>query len=945
MSKLAQQPQQPKQPAAAQQANVDYGPPVYLEDDLLKNDRDQQFAQQRQQQQVQQQAQQDQQRQQNIANGVYTGLDGGLGLRQARSGWSRQDLLDFKKIPIAGEDGTTEEFVNAWWQARGGVFNGRTRADIEREAFDPNRQEEYRKKYHPDPPGFWKNLFGMVPKSTAAAPSDPIEELHYRVANRPEDFQQTRQQLARTNAQLAGTGRVVGQIYEHNMFGRIFDHWYRKFTGKGLVESSMGADINGLGDEMEKDYIRSGMSEEDARFWRRANDWAGYGAAAGSEALNWIAGQQAAAGLAGMSSVAAANGARGVAAGTRLLGTYLSTKPVGESLKLTAQAWREQGLNPASNKWALGANAMLEGLGTFIGDQWKWQASGMALGRIANFIRGSAVGGALGMTRAGQAASKLFNYATTPSKLPYLSFAGAANRTGKFIANQFLVSSPKWGFTNAMTKAMDGEMPTFSDINPITNAPAVALPLMPFQVAAQLSTQGNPILAANSNEFAKEKQRLMKELDDPAKQQQYIREWGLPQDSTPEQVKQFAESVYMPIARTTQLNARTMQLLDPSVKWDTMSPEQQEQTIQQGIASGKYTEKQLIDAQYGSAYGDMLMGAGADLSALDNPDFTPEQRKKLIKAFIVAEHQRTGGWKITEALAPGMTLKNTMDKSPEAKQAVVAYTRGALQDIVDGKVDPSSVDVGELTGVLNKLSQDEVDNMFMHVSTDEEGYTHITGAMATCSAEQALDLISKGGSALGADGKVRKAYTNALQLRMMYDSNFIADYIPALSGALEGGMNLSKEELSDAFTQIVDSLDPTETLNSMDDDHVFKLARFITSAEGQSKLEGLGEQGEALRQAWTDAAQQRVVGAAMSSPLKGMPLLASLWAKSKGWEGAGSLLGNPLCFWMMALLVIGGGLWLGKSMLGGSSDKQKTEQTAQPRQLLFSSLPGYGSLE
>lgn len=111
-----------------------------------------------------------------------------------------------------------------------------------------------------------------------------------------------------------------------------------------------------------------------------------------------------------------------------------------------------------------------------------------------------------------------------------------------------------------------------------------------------------------------------------------------------------------------------------------------------------------------------------------------------------------------------------------------------------------------------------------------------------------------------------------------------------------------------------------------------KQAAGLLSAFGASAATGETPEG------FTDTEWNTVKGAAeagfkqatwdavKANPLKNLPVAAALWAQSKGWDGAASVLSNPVLFYGGVALLLFGGTMLAGKMLGGFGQQQ-----AQPR--------------
>ena len=62
------------------------------------------------------------------------------------------------------------------------------------------------------------------------------------------------------------------------------------------------------------------------------------------------------------------------------------------------------------------------------------------------------------------------------------------------------------------------------------------------------------------------------------------------------------------------------------------------------------------------------------------------------------------------------------------------------------------------------------------------------------------------------------------------------------------------------------------------------------------------------------------------NPIKNTPLLVSAWLRSKGWEGMSDFFRNPLMFYGTLALLLGGALFLGKSIFGSKQPQDNTNK-------------------
>lgn len=378
------------------------------------------------------------------------------------------------------------------------------------------------------------------------------------------------------------------------------------------------------------------------------------------------------------------------------------------------------------------------------------------------------------------------------------------------------------------------------------------------------------------------------------------------------------------------------------------NPETRERIIQNMNLRPDASDKEVLDAYLGDVGRMRYVGAVQAAMGAADPDKDPEgfrkelynqyrsmvaqggpvgsnmfydgslpqaEREKLLQLHIMAEDRRING--VLKAnpvsqLVRGKddVLIDTMKQSPSAREGVIAYGAGLLNDGLNGS--SSGMNMTEDQRRRLKLIWGEL---------NPSERRQMLAPIMTASPEQLMNMMNSG--ALGnMDKHVTEVASDMVFDRLASDAQFRGAFIPAfMTRSTEGGA--LSPEMKQRALDFLRNTDPSTLMEGMGMDEFRKLSRLMMSGGGTASgllSELPEEQRTQLVQAFTAAAKKKALSLAWANPIKNLPILASLYAESMGWNGVASALENPAVFYGGAALLLGGGVLLAGSMLRGDDD-------------------------
>jgi len=430
----------------------------------------------------------------------------------------------------------------------------------------------------------------------------------------------------------------------------------------------------------------------------------------------------------------------------------------------------------------------------------------------------------------------------------------------------------------------------------------------------------------NAGAADKELQDTLDSIDrDPKILEQYREALGVP-DITADELKEYLTQTASS-QRQQNMEYQVLHAIDPKQNWDSMSPEEAQAIY------AKYPPEFRAKKKFEVYRNEAVRGGAMDTSMFSDTELSPEQRQQLLKDYIMSVDNANGGTLIGQMVrGEKQVLRDAMASSPEVRSAVIAYGQGAVADALSkGSAGPLPAAAKD---VLSMMKPDELQA--------------VMAPLNYASVDQIMDL-QRGGS-LADLGNIKPVAEQAIMNRLQKDGDFAAKFIPQFANAMAEGVNLTDEDKSTAAA-LLSNMDPDEMFSNMSDDQFIDTARFMLGNNGQF-LEGMPqEQANELQLKFTSAARSRMWEAVKSNPLKNMPIAASLWAKSNGWDMLGSVAENPWAFYGIAAALLLGGVWLTSGLFGRddssrsiatntANDAELLSRMGQQRSLLMGNYPG-----
>lgn len=286
-------------------------------------------------------------------------------------------------------------------------------------------------------------------------------------------------------------------------------------------------------------------------------------------------------------------------------------------------------------------------------------------------------------------------------------------------------------------------------------------------------------------------------------------------------------------------------------------------------------------------------------------NLTADDRSQILKTYMMAEVQKQhpGKWGKANLLLESKMhgkkdiMVKAMNNSDGMKKACTAYGQRVVEDMLNDRNMLGNLDEEE-----QELTQAAINAL------PEENLRQMLSPLKTASPEQLMRTVETmqqmSGSSMTSN-RLSRIGTDLVKERLRSDGAFAKDFIMKYvdnlrdksSSAQQNGKNPTK------FTNMLNSADVNTILQNMDDGQFTDLAKWAIGLQGS--MGELDEGKQKLLDVFTSAAKNRALDAVKRDPLKNLPVMTSLWLRSKGWEGMADLAENPVLFYGTAALLTG----------------------------------------
>lgn len=409
----------------------------------------------------------------------------------------------------------------------------------------------------------------------------------------------------------------------------------------------------------------------------------------------------------------------------------------------------------------------------------------------------------------------------------------------------------------------------------------------------------------NSGRGEKEQeQEIDRLLSSPQESAQLLQDAGL--EGLPQDQQRDALKSIIAAKRAETTGAQAMAGIDPDFDWANASP------AAANARMAQLDPDAVSNALFKAYKTDLSAGGRVDPMVFANTNMTSDQRRQLLSIYLRSEDDAHGGTFVGQLFRGADDVAvNAMKKSPDARNACIAFARGEVSKALqsgEGVPEMSSTS----KAVMNELSADE--------------RRQVLSPLMYAAPDQILALQQTMGNGKG--GALAETGEQMIMDRLRTDGDFVAQFLPAFSQALQQGQGLEGVDAS-KYMNIVRETDVPALLSSMSDDNFFGLSRWLASNKGSADMMGLDEDTRnMLETEYTAAAKSRALQSLLHNPIKNLPNVVSLWTRSKGWDGAADVAQNPIAFYASLALLVGGSVWLGSKLLGGDEDDSRTDAGA-----------------
>lgn len=733
---------------------------------------------------------------------------------------------------------------------------------------------------------------------SARTPSDPIEaakHMAYMQGMSPYIGKD-----ARTTARRESAAQSIGaRAFQHSMAG-VVDDMAKGFTGgryRGLYPTLTGKDSRGHLDEYARQYFKDTGSSDAAWEARAKVNAAGWAAAVAENAaeLAMLPGAMGKLMSYGKSLQATRYG-KYVAPIVKYIPRMYHVKPYVTGLKAMGDLMSNGGENNGL------VSRMITGTGNIVESMPKYTSMMEympLMGGVADKIVGAVPkAGPWVQSNVSPAVAKLYAYAMSSSPA---GWKGKAISAGKQLVHSTMVS-PVTNIKNKAQEFIGGKEPeelTFGIV------PDMALNLG--EAAVDQTRTGYTF--NHSGETAESYNRKMDRLDSSLSARDVTaRNMGMAPGSDAQSVKDERTRRWVDeqsMSMVNELNAATGgKALQP---WDSLSDEDRAM-----VENKKYEVYKTFMTQGGPLDFDGIFG---------DPAISPAHKKELLGDLLLAEDRASGGKLKTNFLSEGITAM-TMGKgyiggravkaSDNARKAAVSYLSNASNDIKNS---------GDPVAAFNAaFGGDEIQGLgfFIDALTDadiDKGF----GPLADMSPSSLLAITqSFGGASKPGTERVVDRLNRKVLGRIGAEPEYRKDFLVSLAAsesdpAVSGDM---RQQYMEAF----DKADKKDTMDRMSATELASVAHYLR--QQASSGEGADDPDNKARvEQWTEAIKGRAKALVKEDFTGNLPVLAGMWADSKGWDSTASFLSNSTYFWSTAFLLLSGTALMGASLLGSGNDK------------------------
>ena len=356
-----------------------------------------------------------------------------------------------------------------------------------------------------------------------------------------------------------------------------------------------------------------------------------------------------------------------------------------------------------------------------------------------------------------------------------------------------------------------------------------------------------------------------------------------------------------------------------------------EEEVKEYIKSLPDEERQTALFNTASAY----VASGAALPpALYNATagyMSPEQVDKLFESrakhiIFATQGKGTVIGSALKKLVPGVDgdaidvklFKQAMDSSPEFKVEAGQYIASKIRLAA---IDPDSS--GQVSGkavkFLGALTRPELDECF-------------TAALSGTTAAQDASLLSGGGTGTNLPDGVAEAAASVIRAKALDTENnpgYGVGLLVQMADKMKEGAQVPPEQ-QQLITGMIKSMTSEERRNifaSAKAEDWEGFTKFVLKQQDGAVPNGFTEDEWAGIKADVEAGVKDCAKRLWKeNPIKNTPLLVSAWLRSKGWEGMSDFFRNPLMFYGTLALLLGGALFLGKSIFGSKQPQDNTNK-------------------
>ena len=356
-----------------------------------------------------------------------------------------------------------------------------------------------------------------------------------------------------------------------------------------------------------------------------------------------------------------------------------------------------------------------------------------------------------------------------------------------------------------------------------------------------------------------------------------------------------------------------------------------EEEVKEYIKSLPDEERQTALFNTASAY----VASGAALPpALYNATagyMSPEQVDKLFESrakhiIFATQGKGTVIGSALKKLVPGVDgdaidvklFKQAMDSSPEFKVEAGQYIASKIR-LAAIDPDNSGQVSGKAVKFLGALTRPELDECF-------------TAALSGTTAAQDASLLSGGGKGTNLPDGVAEAAASVIRAKALDTENnpgYGVGLLVQMADKMKEGAQVPPEQ-QQLITGMIKSMTSEERRNifaSAKAEDWEGFTKFVLKQQDGAVPNGFTEDEWAGIKADVEAGVKDCAKRLWKeNPIKNTPLLVSAWLRGKGWEGMSDFFRNPLMFYGTLALLLGGALFLGKSIFGSKQPQDNTNK-------------------